>query len=180
MPSHPKILKQRVVAKSRLFCVEELHLEFSNGITTQYERLVGSTHGAVLVVPIQDDDTFLLIREYAAGTGRYELGLPKGRVEPNEDALDAANREIKEEIGFGAQRLTQLNSVTLAPGYFNHTTHVILAQDLYPERLPGDEPEPIEVIPWSFSDLPNLLNQEDFTEARSIAALYMAMSHLKD
>jgi ADP-ribose diphosphatase len=180
MSDHPKILKQRIVAQSRLFSVEELHLEFSNGVQTQYERLVGSSHGAVLVVPVQDDDTVLMIREYAAGTGRYELGLPKGRVEAGEKPLDAANREIKEEIGFGANNLTQLTSVTLAPGYFNHTTHVILAQDLYPERLPGDEPEPIEVVPWSMSDLPNLLNQEDFTEARSIAALFMAMSHLKD
>ena len=180
MSDHPRILKQQIVARSRLFCVEELHLEFSNGATTQYERLLGSKHGAVLVVPVQDDDTILLIREYAAGSGRYEIGLPKGRVESREDLLDAANRELKEEIGFGANQLTQLTSLTLAPGYFNHTTHVILAQDLYPERLPGDEPEPIEVVPWSLSDLPNLMNRDDFTEARSIAALYLAQSHLKE
>lgn len=180
MSNPPRILKQQIVAQSRLFCVEELHLEFSNGATTQYERLLGSKHGAVLVVPVQDDDTILLIREYAAGTGRYEIGLPKGRVESGEDLLDAANRELKEEIGFGANQLTQLTSLTLAPGYFNHTTHVILAQDLYPERLPGDEPEPIEVVPWSLSDLPNLMNRDDFTEARSIAALYLAQSHLKE
>jgi ADP-ribose diphosphatase len=77
----PRILSSRTVARSRLFHVEELELEFSNGVNTRYERLVGSGRGAVLIVPVMHDDTVLLIREYAAGTDRYELGLPKGRIE---------------------------------------------------------------------------------------------------
>lgn len=180
MSEKPKILDQRIVARSRLFCVEELDLQFSNGIKTQYERLISSPHGAVLIIPVMDDDTILLIREYAAGTGRYELGLPKGRVEQGEDLLDAANREIKEEIGYGANNLTQMTSLTLAPGYLSHTTHIVLAQDLYPEQLEGDEPEPLEVVPWRLSALPELMAQDELTEARSIAALFLAHHHLRE
>jgi len=180
MSEKPKILDQRIVARSRLFCVEELDLQFSNGTKTQYERLISSPHGAVLIIPVMDEDTILLIREYAAGTGRYELGLPKGRVELGEDLLDAANREIKEEIGYGAKNLTQMTSLTLAPGYLSHTTHIVLAQDLYPEQLEGDEPEPLEVVPWRLSALPELMAQDDLTEARSIAALFLAHQHLRE
>jgi ADP-ribose diphosphatase len=49
---------------------------------------------------------------------------------------------------------------------------VVLARDLYPDRLPGDEPETIEVVPWRLDDLEGLLARGDFTEARSIAAFY--------
>ncbi len=180
MSDKPKVLDQRIVARSRLFCVEELDLQFSNGTKTQYERLISSPHGAVLIIPLLDDDTVLMIREYAAGTGRYELGLPKGRVEQDEELLEAANREIKEEIGYGARSLKQMTSLTLAPGYLSHTTHIILAQDLYPEQLAGDEPEPLEVVPWRLSALPELMARDDLTEARSIAALFLAQHYLRE
>ena len=62
--------------------------------------------------------------------------------------------------------------MTLAPGYLRHVTHVVLARDLYPSPLPGDEPEPIEVVRWPLADLGGLCARPDFTEARSIAALY--------
>jgi ADP-ribose diphosphatase len=173
MPRKPRILNKTLVAESRLFRVEQLDLEFSNGTQVQYERLRSSGFGAVLIVPVPDPDTVLLIREYAAGTERYELGFPKGRVEAGEDLLEAANREIMEETGFGARRLTLLTALTLAPGYLGHRTHIVLAEDLYEQRLPGDEPEEIEVVPWRLDDMANLLAREDFTEARSIAALYL-------
>jgi ADP-ribose diphosphatase len=59
-----------------------------------------------------------------------------------------------------------------------HMAHVVLAQDLYPERLLGDEPEPPEVVPWKMSQLHTLLGRDDGTEGRSIAALYMAHEYL--
>ncbi len=173
MKNKPRILSSQKVASSRLFEVEQLDLEFSNGATVAYERLCSRSQGAVLVVPMLDDDTVLLIREYAAGVHRYELALPKGRVEPDEDVLGAANRELMEEIGYGAHKLRTLNQFTLAPGYFSHVTDIILAEDLYPQRLVGDEPEPIDVVPWSLGQLDKLLQREDCTEARSIAALFM-------
>jgi len=80
---------------------------------------------------------------------------------------------IKEEVGLGANDLTQLKSMTLAPGYLTHTMNLVLAEDLYPETLEGDEPEPLEVVYWPMSDIDGLLAQQDFTEARSIAALLM-------
>jgi ADP-ribose diphosphatase len=173
MREKPRIVNCRTVASSRLFEVEQLDLEFSNGVTAAYERLCSRSHGAVLVVPMLDADTVLLIREYAAGVHRYELALPKGRVEAGEDKHAAANRELMEETGYGAKRLRSLNRLTLAPGYLSHVTDIILAQDLYPQRLEGDEPEPIDVVPWSLHQLEELLLREDCTEARSIAALYM-------
>jgi len=162
-----------------MFTIEAVDLVFSNGVQTQYERLRGSSSGAVLIVPMLDEDTLLLIREYSVGSERYELGFPKGRIEQDEPAVDAANREIMEEVGYAANDLHVLRTMTLAPGFSCSRTHVVLATGLYPQRREGDEPEPLEVVTWKLSDYQSLLAAEDFTEARSIAALYMVKDYIE-
>ncbi len=178
MPDKPRILNQELIARTRLFRVEQVDLAFSNGIRRRYERVLGGDSGSVLIVPMLDAETVLLIREYAVGTHTYELGLPKGRVEANEDPLAAANREIREEVGYGAHRLRLIKDLTIAPGYVGHSTHIVLAQDLYPDKQEGDEPEPIEVLPWKLTRLNELVMRDDVTEARSIAALYLIRDEL--
>ncbi|CAG7855829.1 partial ADP-ribose diphosphatase, partial [biofilm metagenome] len=105
--------------------------------------------------------------------------LPKGRTETGESLMEAANRELKEEIGYGANNLLHLTSFSIAPSYLEHMTEIIIASDLYPEKLVGDEPEELEVIPWRLSNINGLLATGECTEARSIAALFMAVEHLK-
>ena len=169
----PIIHARRERRPADLFKVEQLDLEFSNGERRVYERLISRGLGAVIIVAMPDEDTVLLIREYACGVNRYELTLPKGRLEAGESLLEGANRELQEECGFAARRLEDIGHLTLAPGYMTHVTHVVLARDLYPSRLPGDEPEELEVIPWSMNALLELVQRPDCTEGRTIAALYM-------
>jgi len=179
----PTIHKTRVVATSRLFKIEAIDLEFSNGVKCEYERLANIGVGAVLVVPILRKkgraDQLLLIREYGAGTERYELGFPKGKVDAGEELVEAANRELMEEAGYGSAKLTFLKGVSLAPSYMGHVTNIILAEELYEHRETGDEPEELELVAWDLNKIDDLLSQEDFTEGRSIAALYLVKNYLK-
>lgn len=179
MSDDPRVLHSRILAETRLFRLEGVGLRFANGTEVEFERIAPQSAGAVLVVPLNDEGRVRLVREYATGTERYELGLPKGRLEAGEAALDAAHRELREEIGQGAERLTLLRTLTLAPGYLSHQTHVVLAEGLYPAPLPGDEPEPLELVCWPLAQLEQLLQRADLTEARSIAALYLAREHLR-
>ena len=159
--------------------MERLDLEFSNGERRLYERLHGRGHGAVAVVPMLDADTVLLVREYAAGVHRYVLGLVKGRIDAGESPEQAANRELMEEAGYGARDVRVLRKLTLAPTYMSHQTHVVLARDLDPQRLPGDEPEALELVPWKLADLGQLILREEFSEGRSIAALFLVREWLQ-
>jgi ADP-ribose diphosphatase len=180
MAEKPTILNKTTIATSRLFRIESLDIEFSNGELRNYERLARSRSGsAVLIVPMLDDETVLLIREYSAGVHRYELGLPKGKTDKGESFLEAANRELKEEVGFGARSLHHLSSFSIAPSYLEHMTEIVIAQDLYAEKLEGDEPEELEVVPWKLSRINELLATGECTEARSIAALFMALEYFK-
>jgi len=170
----PKITRVQEIARTRLFKVEELDLVFSNGEKRTYERLVAGTNGAVMIVPILDREYILLIREYSAGTNDYQLAFPKGLMELDETVENAANRELKEEIGYGSKTIHRMKKMTLAPGYLTHSMNLVMAEDLYPESLEGDEPEPLELVKWPISDIDSIVEQPDFTEARSIAALFLA------
>ena len=175
----PKIHARRLQSPGDLFKVEKLDLEFSNGNKRTYQRLRTHGLGSVIVVAMRNDDTVLLVREYAVGLHHYELGLVKGRLEADETILEGAERELKEEAGFGAHSLVELTALSLAPGYMTHVTHVVLARDLYPEKLEGDEPEVLEIVPWPLVDLHTLVQRPDCTEGRSIAALYIARDYLQ-
>lgn len=172
MSKKPEILNITKLAQTKVFAVEGLHLRFNNGNERHFERLQ-LHHGAVLVIPEPEPGIVWLAKEYAAGVAEYELGFPKGLIDAGEDMLTAANRELQEEFGFGAKQLTYLKTVTLAPGYMGHLTHIILAQDLYPSQLEGDEPEPIEIVPWRLDNINELLARKDFSDSRSIAAILM-------
>lgn len=179
----PKILNIEQLATSRLFRIESLDLEFSNGELRTYERIMGhrpppAGPGAVMTVPLQDDH-LLLVKEYAAGTNRYELGFPKGVIDPGESPLQAANRELQEEIGFAANRWQVLKDVTLAPSYFSGCMQLLLATDLFPSKSEGDEPEPLQIVRWPIAQARELLFHADFSESRSVTALLLALHVLE-
>ena len=175
----PLIMHRSERRVSRMFTVESQHLRFANGREADYER-IRSRRGAVLCVPF-DGRHFILSVEYAAGIGRHALTLVKGRIDPGEEGVAAARRELQEEIGLDAGRLELLREeLTVAPGTLELRMHVYLCTELMPRSLPGDEPEPpvpVQVTPQQALELvfsPSSVLQE----GRCIAALTLALHRL--
>ncbi len=179
MPRKPEILKVSSIARSRLFEVEALSLRFANGTECEFERLRSRGRGAVMILAIDEHDQILLIREYAAGLERYLLTLPKGLIDPGEDVLTAANRELQEEAGFAANTLTEIRQLAAVPNYMSFTIDLVLAESLYPSRLKGDEPEPLELVRWPLARIDELAMHPEFCEGRAVAALYLARAALE-
>lgn len=130
----PKCLSQKIIAKTRIFTIEEKVMAFSNGVEQPFEIIRGRASGAVMIVPLLDENTLLLIREYAAASDAYFLGFPKGAIDAEEDSLVAANRELMEEAGYGAHVLVHMAKWSLSPAYFHASMDIVLAKSLYPER----------------------------------------------
>ncbi len=93
----PTILNVETVARSRLFTVESVDLEFSNGVRRVYERMRPTNREAVMIVPIVDDH-LILIREYAVGTESYELGFSKGLIDPGESVSESLEGDEPEPL----------------------------------------------------------------------------------
>jgi ADP-ribose diphosphatase len=174
----PTILKTELLAESSYFQIEALHLRFSNGQQRVYERLRGTGYRSVLLVAMPDAEHVLLLHEYAVGVEQRVLGLPKGGAEAGESYLQAAQRELREETGLRAARLSELGELTLAPGHLCHSCQVVLAEGLEPCPSDGDEPEPLELVRIPLAALHDLVARGELHEARAIAALFMAMGAL--
>lgn len=173
MSIKPKIIDSKIVAQTRFFTIEEIYLHFANGAERHFERVSGRYLGSVTIVPFLDDETLLLVREYAVGIDNYVLGFPKGAVEKDERLLETANRELMEEAGYGSKNIKIIGKFSSAPGYVSSTMTIVVAKNLYQQRLIGDEPEPLEIIPWSIKKIDHLLEHIEFYEVRSITALLL-------
>jgi len=92
MRKKPTLRNVTDIATTRFFNIQSMDVEFYNGERRQYERLKPPGNGAVLVIPMLDDETVLMIYEYSGGTDRYELALTKGKIDDGETPLEAANR----------------------------------------------------------------------------------------
>ena len=169
----PKILKRYQPQVAKNLIVEHIELQFSNQQQRTYECLKSGKRGAVLIIAVDAQRHVLLLREYCGGRESYELAFPKGKLEANESHQQAAVRELQEETGYAAKKITPIKSVSIAPGYMGHITHIMLAEQLYWQPLIGDEPEPLEIFRWPLDNVNELLQRPDFTEARSIVALLM-------
>ncbi len=172
----PTIRHTALIAKTRLFKIEQLEIEFSNGVRRQYERLPAVGEQAVIVVAVNAADELLLIREYAAGFHEFQLTLPKGAALPGESLQQAAARELAEETGFGARRVEFVKNLTLSPAHMGFTINVMYASDLYANPQPGGEPEEPERVLWPAARWVELIDSDEFNEARAIAALSLCRS----
>ena len=172
----PTIKNKEILTTTSLFKIEKLDIDFQNNESRQYEIISGTGSGAVMVIPIVDDK-LILIKEYAAAIDDYCLSFPKGKIDDGENIIDSANRELQEEIGYKSEKLSHIYTLDLAPGYINHQTHIVLATDLLPSKLDGDEPEDLEIIECKINSIDNLFLNNKNIDSRTIACMYI-YSHL--
>ena len=115
-----------------------------NGATVEQEVI--RHQGAAAVVPLKDDGSVVLIRQYRHATGGYIYEIPAGKLDPGEDPRHCAARELEEEIGCRASSLTRLLSFFTTPGFTDEVIHIFLAAGLSPGTQHLDHDEVLEVV----------------------------------
>lgn len=171
-----KRISEKEIFKNKIFTIKELELELTDG--KKIKRQILDKGDSSLIVPINIHNELILVKEYFPAIDEYQLGLPKGRIDPGFDPLETANKELQEEIGFRANKLEEIGVVTMSPGYITQKTHIFLATNLIESYLAGDEVEPLEIVLCPFAKFENLIDQKKITEARMIAALFMAKKYI--
>ncbi len=147
--------------------VDEIALPHGRTVT----REIVEHPGAVVIVALDEEDRVALVRQYRHPIGRHLLELPAGGLEPGEQPLATAQRELREEVGLDAARWTSLGQFFSSPGFANELLYVFLAQDLQHAYAEADEDEDISVVRCSLSEL--YAHPEQIEDAKSLAALLL-------
>lgn len=132
--------------------------------------------GAVVLVPMEDDQVFM-IRQYRLALKETILELPAGTRGWEEDWLACAQRELQEEIGYQAERFSLLGRIWPSPGMSNELMAIYLAEGLSPSSLPRDADEEIEVRPMPLMDVVAMVQDGRIQDAKSIIGILKAAAH---
>ncbi|MBH0201360.1 MAG: NUDIX hydrolase [Nitrospira sp.] len=115
-----------------------------NGVTIDLETI--RHPGAAAVVPIKDDGTVVLIRQFRHAAGGFIYEIPAGKLSPGEEPLHCAARELEEEVGYRASSFELLSSIFTAPGFADEVIHVYKANGLTKGRQQLDRDEVLEIV----------------------------------
>ncbi|MBN1857088.1 MAG: NUDIX hydrolase [Dehalococcoidia bacterium] len=148
-----------------------------DGRTTTRDVVVHSD--CVVVVPVDEDNNVLLVRQYRYPVSTLLLELPAGGIEEGEEPVDCVRRELQEEIGFMPGRIETLGGFYSIPGYGTEYLYAYAVHDLKPSRLVAEDTDEIEVIKVPLQDIPELIESGKICDAKSIAALHIYLSRQK-
>ncbi len=135
-------------------------------------REVVSHPGAVVILPILDSATVILIHNERYVVQETLWELPAGTLEENEDPLACAARELEEETGYRAQKIEHLFDCYSTPGFCNEKLFIYLAAELTHHGQNLDETEKIEVVPLKLSKALEMIKKGEIRDAKTIAALF--------
>ncbi|THJ21100.1 MAG: NUDIX hydrolase [Nitrospira sp. CG24E] len=140
-----------------------------NGFTVDLE--VVRHPGAAAVVPLKDDGTVVLIRQFRQAAGGFIYEIPAGKLHPGEDPTVCAVRELEEEVGYRAGKLDLLSSIFTAPGFTDEVIHIYKATELTVGRQQLDRDEVLEVIEMPLLEAVRMIEAGTIRDAKSIVGL---------
>jgi ADP-ribose pyrophosphatase len=171
-----KILKREPRFQGYAFDVSKMTVRMPNGRKKDYDLV---EHGnSVTIVPVSDDGQLYFVTQYRIGSDSKLLELPAGVLDPNETPLDAAYRELQEEIGKAPGDLQELGGFFLAPGYANEYMLVYLGQNLSDSVLDPDDDEFLDIVKMPIADVYQKAVDGEIHDGKTLAALLLAQPYL--
>ena len=170
-------ISTRPIFQGRILNVRVDTIRLPNGRETTRE--IVDHDPSICVVPVDQANNVLLVRQYRKPTESFLLEVPAGGIEEGETPEEATRRELQEEIGHTAGSLTELTAFWLAPGWCSEYMYAFLATDLTPAALDADEDEFIEVVRVPLLDIPGKIAGGEIQDAKSVASLLLAMRVLE-
>lgn len=126
--------------------------------------------GAVLIAPLLNKDTVIMLRQFRPALNKYIYELPAGTLDPHESVISCARRELLEETGFKTKKMTPLGSIYPVPGYSTEIIHIFKAEKLLFVQAQPEEYEVIEIVPMTKAGVKKLMTQGKLKDAKSICA----------
>lgn len=138
---------------------------------TQVELELIRHPGAAAVVPMKDDRTVILIRQYRHAAGGFIYEIPAGKLDPGEDPRHCAARELEEEIGYRAASFELLSSIFTAPGFADEVIHIFKGSGLTPGQQKLDRDEVLEVMEFPLEKALAMIQDGTIRDGKTIVGL---------
>ena len=164
--------------EGRVFKLVRENVTLENGVTVDLDII--HHPGASAIVPLTENNTLLMIKQYRHATDGFIWEIPAGTLDPDETPLQCAKRELIEETGFSAKAWQKLGEITPLPGYSDERIHIFLATDLTPASQDLDEDEILHVHRVSLADAVTMVRRGEIEDAKTISGLFMTSLWLKE
>jgi ADP-ribose pyrophosphatase len=167
-----KILSEHIY-KGRIF---DVRLDTIREGDVEYTREIVVHKGSAVIVPVFDDGTVALVRQYRHAAGKYLLEIPAGSLEMGEDPLTGAIRELEEEIGVTASNIELITEFYVSPGFLTEKMYVFLATGLTETKQNLEVDELIEIERLTFPQALEMIQNGGIEDAKSIVGITRAAS----
>jgi ADP-ribose pyrophosphatase len=176
----PKTKNTELLYHGRIFDLIIEEVEDTPGKIRKREII--SHPGGSVVVPLLDNNEVIFVRQYRYPLKKFILEIPAGKLEPNEDPLEAAKRELREETGYLAKHYEKLTAMLTTPGFCNEVLHIFLATGLkrseHGQDLDeGEQSLTVEKIP--FIKVIEMIERGEIIDSKTIAGIFLAERKLK-
>ena len=170
-------LSSQTVFNGKLLHVKSDQVRLPNGHEATREYIVHP--GAAMIIAMLDDTTIVLERQYRYPLNRHFIELPAGKIDPGEDPLHTAQRELREECGYTATEWRHLTTLHPGIGYSNERIELYLARGLTQAEHKLDDDEFLEVLHVPVIEAMTWIRDGRITEAKAVTGLLWAEKMLR-
>lgn len=129
--------------------------------------------GAVMLIPVMKDKNLLLVKQWRRAAGKILLEFPAGTLEMGEEPFACAQRELREETGYGSERIIPMGGFFTAPGFCTEYIHCFLALELKVAPLhTEDTDEQIDLVSASYEEMQEMIETHQIQDAKTISGFY--------
>ena len=144
----------------------------------EYKREIVVHKGSAVIVPVLDDGTVALVRQYRHAAGKYLLEVPAGTLNDGEDPKIGAIRELEEEIGVTAAKIEKVAEFYVSPGFLTEKMYLFLATGLTETGQKLEEDELLTIERYSFPALMEMIRSGDIEDAKTMISVMLASERI--
>lgn len=167
---YEKTIASQSIYEGRIIKLKVDEVLLPNGNTAKRE--IVNHPGAVAVIPLTDDGKLVAVRQFRKPLERTIVEIPAGKLEPGEEPLTCAIRELEEETGYVARHFEHLSSFYTSPGFADELLHVYVATGLTKGESRPDEDEFVDLVEITFEEAHELHRSGEIRDAKTVVALF--------
>jgi ADP-ribose pyrophosphatase len=165
-----KSISSQTIYEGKIVRLQLDEVELPNGKKATRELV--KHPGAVAILPLTDDGRMIVVEQYRKPLERSIVEIPAGKLEPNENPDLCAQRELKEETGFVASKMSHLSSFYTSPGFADELLHLYIAEGLTAGESTPDEDEFLDYRAITLEEAYQMIQSEEIRDAKTIMAIY--------